>query len=176
MAIPGSGKVSIGDIRTELQNGGTNNFSLQFAGRPYIGAPGTFQNPIYVPINESSTSKPNNLQPFAISEWRNYNHSENKPCSVTSFTTPILGPFYTYYRVNIAGTAGNESQITITGNGTTSHAVAIFTSYPFNDVGAIVSLPFASSILYSSTTINFRKGIDGTTPQVLHLVFWQDYN
>lgn len=80
MAIPSSGRVSIGDLRTELQNTGTNNFSLKSAGRPTTGAPGTAQDPVYTPVNQSSSIIPNNSVPYSISEWRGYNHSENDPC------------------------------------------------------------------------------------------------
>lgn len=85
MAIPGSGQVSIGNIRTELQNGGTNNFSLKLAGRPTTGVPGTFQNPVYTPVNLSSANIPNNTAPYSVSEWRRYNHSENLACTGYSF-------------------------------------------------------------------------------------------
>lgn len=169
MAIPGSGKVSIGDIRTELQNS-IPDFSLENAGRPETGAPGTFMTALYVPINQSSTSKPDDVSPYAISEWRNYNHSENKPCSSSSFTTPTLGPFYTYYRVDISGTAQYESVITVTGNGTAANYALIYTSYPFDENGDINIYPLVNLTFFGSSTQYFRIGITGAT-QILHLVF-----
>lgn len=93
MAIPISGKVSIGDIRTELQNTGTSNFQLSKAGRPTTGVPGTLQNPVYTPVNQSSSNIPNNSSPYSVSEWRRYNHSENLPCYSTS-------EIYLYYAVS----------------------------------------------------------------------------
>ncbi len=85
MAIPSTGKVSIGDIRTELQNTGSDSFSLKLSGRPTTGAPGTFQSPVYTPLNLSSTRVPNSFSPYAVSEWREYNHSENLACSEEDF-------------------------------------------------------------------------------------------
>lgn len=175
MAIPSSGKVSIGDIRNELRNQAISEFSLKLAGRPTTGAFGTFQDPIYVPINQSSTAKPNNLAPYSINEWRSYNHTENMPCN-TTFTTPTLGPFFTYYRVNISGQPGYEATIAITGNSAANRGARVYTEYPFNTIGELVGTPFASFIFDGSETKYIRKGINGANPQVLHFVFWQDFN
>lgn len=75
MALNENGKLSIGDIRSELQNTGNNNFSLKKA-----GVPTTTQNPQYTPLNLSSSNLPQDSAPYSLSEWRKYNHSENLPC------------------------------------------------------------------------------------------------
>lgn len=85
MAIPISGSFSIGSLRTELQNTGLATFSLREAGRPTTGAPGTFQNPRYTPVNQSSSYTPNNTSPFQMSEWRGYSHTENSGCKGESY-------------------------------------------------------------------------------------------
>jgi hypothetical protein len=76
MALPASGTISIGDIRNELLNTGTNNYRLSYAGQ-YNGSVKTSG---YVPINRASTSKPNDASAYAISEWYSYNHSASKAC------------------------------------------------------------------------------------------------
>lgn len=175
MAIPGSGKVSIGDIRTELQNGGTNNFSLKKAGRPTTGVPGTFENPVYTPVNQSSSVKPNNSQPYSISEWRNYNHTENLACSSSSYISPPLGIFYTYYRFQISGGVNDRSNIFIQGSGTSNHWCYIYLSYPFNNVGQVAASPWTYSFFSADTTKVFVRDIQNTT-EVLHILIYQDGN
>lgn len=175
MSIPSSGQVSMGDIRTELSNTGTSDFSLQKAGRPTTGVPGTFQNPVYTPINQSSTTKPNDAAPYAISEWRSYNHSENLPCSGTSFTTPSLGKFYTYYRVNITGTIQHVSNITVSGNSINNHWCYIYLTYPFNNVGQITASPWTYSYFSNNNTKTFRRGLAATS-EVLYFIFYEDGN
>jgi hypothetical protein len=168
MAIPGSGKVSIGDIRTELQNTGSDSFSLKLAGRPITGSPGTFIPPQYVPINQSSTSKPNNVSPYAISEWRNYDHTENLPCPA-NFTSPNLGLFYTYYRLQITGQTSYQSIISVTGNSTFNHNIFIYTSYPFDSIGQLVISPWEIGYFTSTETKTFTRTML-TTSEVLHIV------
>lgn len=174
MAIPGSGKVSIGDLRIELANESTNNFQLSKAGRPTTGVPGTFQPPVYVPINQSSTSKPDNTSPFQISEWRGYNHSENLPCAA-NFTTPSLGSFYTYYRVQITGQPSYQSTIAVTGNSTSNHACFIYITYPFNNLGQINVSAWTYSLFTSATTKYFTKTMLSTS-ETLYFVFYLDMN
>ena len=84
MAIPSvtSTRVGIGTIRQELLNTGTNNFRLSYAGQQ-SGAT-IFDG--YVPLNQSSTRKPNTSSPFSISEWYGYDHSQRTSCSVTFYS------------------------------------------------------------------------------------------
>jgi hypothetical protein len=136
MAIPGSGAVSIGTIRTELQNTGKNNFSLRFAGRPSA----TF-NPDYTPINQNSSSKPNDSSPYSISEWRNYDHSAFGNCSGTSFTTPDISTFYTYYKIRLTGASSYTTSISVVCNSAPNANSTVYTlfytSYPFTNVGQL---------------------------------------
>jgi hypothetical protein len=63
MALPLSGQISLGDIRTELGMPSTSNFSLVNASTSATG---------YPILNPFSPVKPNNLSPYAISEWYGY--------------------------------------------------------------------------------------------------------
>jgi hypothetical protein len=149
MAIPGSGKVSIGDIRTELQNGGTNNFSLKKAGRPTTnGLLGT-DPPQYTPVNQNSPVIPNNSQPYNLSEWRGYDHSQHGICSATSFTSPSVEGIYIYYKVRLTGTTPRfTSNISVQGSGMSNNYYANFyTSYPFTNTGEITGTPVLQFIL-----------------------------
>jgi hypothetical protein len=62
MALPSSGPISLGDIRTELGSL-LNNFSLEGA-----------ENGDYGAINQNSADKPTGSAPYAVSEWYGYNH------------------------------------------------------------------------------------------------------
>jgi hypothetical protein len=63
MALPSSGQLSLGNIRAELGMSSTSNFSLFKASTSATG---------YPILNPYSPVKPNNLSPYAISEWYGY--------------------------------------------------------------------------------------------------------
>jgi hypothetical protein len=63
MALPSSGQISLGDIRTELGMPSTSNFSLVNASTSATG---------YPILNPFSPLKPNNTPPYSISEWYGY--------------------------------------------------------------------------------------------------------
>ena len=64
MALPTSGPISLNDIRIEIGESNTANFSLKDA------ATG-----VYSPINQNSPLRPNGVAPYALSEWYGYDHS-----------------------------------------------------------------------------------------------------
>ncbi len=63
MALPSSGQISLNQIRAELGMSSTSNFSLFKASTSATG---------YPILNPYSPVKPNNLSPYAISEWYGY--------------------------------------------------------------------------------------------------------
>ena len=92
MALPSSGPISLGDIRTELGSL-LNNFSLEGA-----------ENGDYGAINQNSADKPNGIAPYAVSEWYGYNHTASPSLTaVTLFYAATLifacggSPNTTYY-------------------------------------------------------------------------------
>jgi hypothetical protein len=92
MALPSSGQISLGDIRTELGSI-LNIFSLQQAEAGIYGA-----------INQNSTNKPNGIAPNAVSEWYGYNHTASSSLTaVTLFYATVQSfacagtPNTTYY-------------------------------------------------------------------------------
>jgi len=134
MAIPISGKVSIGDIRTELRNGGKTNFELSKAGRPTTGVPNTGQNPLYTPVNQSSSYIPDNSDPRNITEWRGYSHTENLSCDGEYFLIMVTNTYlglsesidiyrydfntntYTLLMANFTGSENLDDDVAITRN------------------------------------------------------------
>ena len=64
MALPTTGQISMGDINVELGRARTTSISLEQA-----------ENGIITTINNNSPSKPSNVNPATLSEWRGYNHT-----------------------------------------------------------------------------------------------------
>jgi hypothetical protein len=172
MALPASGTISIGDIRNELLNTGTNNYRLSYAGQ-YNGSVKTSG---YVPINRASTSKPNDASAYAISEWYSYNHSASKACSGTGFTMDGINQQYIYYKLAITSYgAGCTSTINFTWTPSGSFLycnqyVDLYNSYPFSNTGTIVPSPIYSN---NGTTGSYNYTCTGTT-DYLHVVTWLD--
>jgi hypothetical protein len=139
MPLPSLGnQISIGDIRTEIQNTGkTVNFSLRLAGG--------YENDTYVPINQSSTNKPNLTDPYQISEWASYNHTQSVTCSNNFIISPTLSSGRVYHKLTITGTAGQIAKITINHRSNDSvytSIVELYLQYPFDDDGTISVTPY----------------------------------
>lgn len=84
MAVPGSGPISLGKIRQELQ-------TANYAGGPYTSAATSLdpaENGTYATINTCSPSYPLSANPAKMSEWYGYDH--DAPCS------PSTGSYYDY--------------------------------------------------------------------------------
>jgi hypothetical protein len=90
MALPLSGPLSMGDIRTELGIPNVSNFSL-------INS--TSGVSPYPPINQNSTYKP--IPPFQrkISEWYGYNHASVTPFIYYQWMGQVV--YFTYYDNNM---------------------------------------------------------------------------
>lgn len=182
MSLPSSGQMSVGDIRTELSNTGTSSFSLAKAGQQY----NALYNSGYVPLNQSSASKPNDSTPYAVSEWYSYNHSTNKACSGSSFggstTTNGLNQ-YKYWRLNVTGCSGGTSTISVSYTQGTTNCflpcptyVYIYTSYPFTSTGALTGSPvYTFSLAACSATGTYTYNYTtSSTSDILYIVCYQD--
>lgn len=103
MSLPASGQISISDIRTELQNTGTTNFSLAKAGQIsiYVNKDDGF-----VPINRASAVQPGRTNPYQISEWYSYNHSTSQACSSSTYTLPGYHQQYSLIKLNLTRSCG----------------------------------------------------------------------
>ena len=74
MAVPGTGEISLGKIRQELQ-------AANYTSGPYTAAATGLdpaENGTYATINTCSPSYPLSANPAKMSEWRNYDH--DAPC------------------------------------------------------------------------------------------------
>lgn len=172
MAIPASGPVSMSMIRTELENTGTSNFSLQYAGYTQEIS----RTSGYTPLNQNSSTKPNTTSPFQISEWYSYNHTQNGTCSGTAFTTPTILGRYIYYRVNVTGGLGAESTISVTSSGYASGQSLrcnIYSTYPFTAAGILTGTPLSSLTFTSNTTQTYFHTLTAAS-QVLYFVVWDN--
>jgi len=89
MALPNSGQLSMNDIRRELNQFTTTNFSLDGA-----------ESGTYGSINTQSSSRPNNSRPAAISEWYGYNHDAGPSLTVTP-SSVFLGSNFSTFSLNI---------------------------------------------------------------------------
>jgi hypothetical protein len=157
-------------VRTELENSGkTTNVSLQYMGSVLIGRENG-----YVPINQNSTSKPNSTAPHQLSEWHSYNHTQNGTCSGTAFTTPTIGGYYIYYRVNVTGGVGASSVISVTSSGYAgfqSLRCNIYSAYPFTNTGALTGTPLSALTFTSNITQTYTHTLSASS-QVLYFVIW----
>lgn len=170
MALPSSGTLSIGDIRSELSNTGTSPFSLAKAGEQYTAT----REDGYTPLNQNSTSKPNNSSPYQISEWYSYNHSENGSCG-TTYTTPSVSAPYIYYRINITGISGAPSVISVTMNSYSvdTFYVQFFSSYPFSSTGSLTGTPLTTLTFTSNGTQTYTYTMTSTS-DVVYIVCWDN--
>jgi hypothetical protein len=182
MAIPSvtSTRVGIGTIRQELLNTGTNNFRLSYAGQQ-SGAT-IFDG--YVPLNQSSTRKPNTSSPFSISEWYGYDHSQRTSCSVTFYSalTQIDKYYYQTFSVTGCGVGCNSTiRFTYTNpppNNLSPRTdnIALYDQYPFNNVGTITATSIYNLALgFGSSTgpYDYLYLVESTN-DTLYFVSWAD--
>jgi len=81
MAVPGSGEISLGKIRQELQ-------AANYTSGPYTAASTSLdpaENGTYATINICSPSYPLAANPAKMSEWRNYDHDAPCPFATASY-------------------------------------------------------------------------------------------
>lgn len=172
MSLPSSSTISIGDIRTELQNTGTSSYRLSYSGQQN----GATKTSGYVPLNVASTSKPNNSAPFAISEWYSYNHSSAQTCSGTGYSQGGYNQQYVYrkWAITSAG-AGCTATLNFTwtpsGSGLyCNQYVDVYSTYPFSNTGSVTASPIYSN---NGATGSYNYTCTSTT-DYLHVVTWFD--
>jgi hypothetical protein len=75
MAVPNTGEISLGKIRRELESTSTSN---AYHIGPYTSAETSLsasETGVYDTINTGSSTTPDGVGPFSMSEWRGYNHN-----------------------------------------------------------------------------------------------------
>lgn len=182
MALPANGPISIGAIRTELLNTGkSTNFQLSRAGVTY----GQVRDIQYVPVNQSSTSKPNitvanNAISRPLSAWYSYNHSATLTCPISVLSPDVKGGNYLYYKITITGSAGTYSPITV---GTANYdgdnyLYYLYKVYPFTNTGDIIASPPENptlvTIFYGSSGATTYFYQLPSTSNDLHFVLWNN--
>lgn len=164
MALPLSGQISLGNIRTELGIPGITNFSLTNASVGNIGS--------YPALNSYSWRKPTFGAPHGIGEWYGYDHSigyvvidievSSTPCS---FSGDIIYSQQTIQYYNKSG-VNIASPYNISINGIFAISVGSFigfwNSWVYNDclntsTGAVI-IPTSVVITGTSTKV----WVDGT--------------
>jgi hypothetical protein len=167
---PSSGHLSIGDIRTELRNDGTNDYYLRWAGsfakRRETG---------YTPINSVSPLQPVDPNPYAISEWFGYDHNAVVPCD-QMYVWGVTGPEYMYFIVDpLAGTVGGYSPISFSTydmDPSESIIAKIYDFYPFTPQGGLTSTNALSTLqLVLNQRVYFNYGICDAGAN-LHIVMY----
>ena len=171
MALGPNGPLTIGNIRNELQNTGTNSFSLKNAGG-YTG-----RDTPYVPTNQSSPAKPSQPSPYQVSEWYNYNHSAALSCSPFFVNSQTVISNYIYYKATVNGCTGQVGSIVINllDPNIYTHRVLIYSSYPFNNVGTII-IPtpiFNDTIDINAPETTFIYTLSSTSND-FHIVMWNE--
>ena len=155
-------------------NTGTNNFSLKNAG----GFTG--RDTPYVPVNQSSASKPDTVSPYRVSEWYSYDHSASTLCSQFTVSSQNIVTNYIYYKITLTGCAGQSSSISINlqneTNNSYDYIVNVYEVYPFNNAGVLTSsTPFTTATLkyIDLPSINFPYTLPSSTAD-LYIVCWNN--
>lgn len=163
MALPLSGQLSLGNIRTELGMSGVTNFSLINASVGGVAG--------YPTLNTYSFYRPNSPlnagSPYKISEWYGYDHSigyafidaefSSVPCSFTADVNTIQQTIMYYDK------SGNNvaSPYDISINGIIALAVGSFIGYWNNVIyNGCLNTQFGSVITPTSVVVT------GTTKKV----------
>jgi hypothetical protein len=164
-------------LRTELQNDGkTSDFELSKVGCLLGSDVNTGSG--YVPVNRSASTKPtDDVVPSQISEWYSYDHSANQNCPTGDVNTPTLLASYLYYRVNVTGSAGGVSSITISSPDNVTPNLStmkfqIYTSYPFTNTGILTGFPVFDGTFTNTNSQTYDYTLSSTS-QVLYLVMWK---
>lgn len=176
MALPASGPISMSMVRTELQNEGkSTTFELSKIGCLLGSETNTGSG--YVPVNRSATTKPtDDVTPSAITEWYSYNHSANQNCPTGDISTPTMLGSYLYYRINVTGSVGSVSSITMDSPDNTLNSTVrcqIYTSYPFTNTGALTGFPIFDGT-FANTNFQTYNYTLSSTSQVLYFVIWDE--
>lgn len=178
MALPASGPISMSMLMTELENTGrTSNIELSKIGS-LLGSD-TNTGSGYVPVNRSAPTKPtDDVVPSAVSEWYSYNHIANQNCPTGDVDTPTLLGNYLYYRVNVTGSSGFGTTITMSSPDNvvpflSTMRFQIYTTYPFTNTGTLTGSPVFDGT-FTNTNFQTYDHTLSSTSEVLYLVMWKD--
>lgn len=174
MALPSSGTLSIGDIRSELSNTGTTSFALSKAGMP-LGGNAT-RGDGYTPKNQNSTSKPNDTSPYQVSEWYSYNHTQNGSCN-TTFYANSLNAQYLYYRINFTGTTGDKVsiQVQLTNYAASNtYKFGLYSTYPFNSSGTLTGGTLLTTLSFTANGTQAYLYTLASSSDVVYMIAWND--
>jgi hypothetical protein len=176
MAIPSSpSEVSLGQLRVEFVNTATNDYALRRVGGPTSsGFAGATDPPQFTPVNQNSTYKPDMVAEYAMSEWYRYDHSEYGQCSILTFTTPNIGRFFTYYKIEVTGEENAKVRVMVTPLGPSNifTYINIYRFYPFNTDGSLVSDAPALSLQTSGSYVDAVYSKPGVDNDYFHVVIF----
>jgi hypothetical protein len=177
MAIPSSpSEISLGQLRVEFVNTATDDYALRRVGGPTSsGFAGATDPPQFTPINQNSTYKPDMVAEYAMSEWYRYDHSEYGYCSIVTFTTPNIGKFFTYYKIEVTGDDNSKVRVMVTPLGIPNvyTYVNVYTVYPFNDDGTLIPDFPEVNILTAGSYADAIYTKDGVNNEFFHVVIFE---
>jgi len=177
MAIPSSpSEISLGQLRVEFVNGDTDDYALRRVGRPTSsGFAGATDPPLFTPVNQNSPVIPDNVEEFAMSEWYDYDHSAYGFCSITKFTTPDIGRFFTYYKIQVTGDPNTFVRVNVEPLGPSNiltYVNVYANRYPFNADGSLIPEAPDLKLLTAGTTVQSVYSRDTADPEYLHIVIF----
>ena len=156
MALPSSGEISAGSIRTEFTQSARAPYSFSFQMDPTFTAG---SNDGYTPVNQKSTSIPSPTNPDNMSEWYSYNHSENWPCGGSGglggpVSMDVSSCRRKFFQVSLTGGVNYTIDISVYGDENNSiYSYRIYDVYPFTTTGAFIGTsPVFSGTMITSTT------------------------
>lgn len=155
MALPSSGQISYGDIRTETITTARNSYSIAKA----AWTSGSYTLLEYPAINMGSTSKPNINQPATVSEWYGYDHTYALSVPGTGSNLASRSPNTPYSDMYVfdLGTTNGTVDITLRRVNSSANTIQISGEYgyPYDTSGNAVGGPggtlFSSGLINSST-------------------------
>ena len=159
MALPSSGQISYGDIRTETLTTGRDSYSIARA----AWTSGSYTLLQYPAINMSSPSRPNINRPADVSEWYSYDHTYAiaAPTTVNNLggRSPNT-PYSDMYVVDLGTTSGQvDITITVASSSANTAGISGEYGYPYDSSGNAVGGPggtlFSTGLINSTYTTSF---------------------
>jgi hypothetical protein len=184
MALPSSGQISISSsayaastqISSEtVQKAKAFNYSLTRLSKGNF-AFGARTSNSYTGINQNSTNKPDRVPQHSLSEFYNYNHTQNGSCSGTSFSDILYNysdDTYSYHRIEITGGSGYTSVISVSVPGASypnSARYEIHTTYPFDSYGVLTGTPLYRGDTGLSSRTDEYYYVMSSSSEILHIV------
>ena len=156
MTVPGSGEISLGKIRQELESTSTSN---DYNEGPYTSAETSLsasETGVYATINSGSEDRPNGVSPFAMSEWHGYGHHIG-----WTFTWDATKTHHAYPHMSASKTAQNTAP-----NNTVADQILISGS-----LQNYSTAQFSGNSAYGTHTVVFWVEESGSIPESAQPVF-----